>query len=576
MKTLHWILVFCLVASLSYAFPFGKSGDQRKKDPGVVTEDAAREIWMQGYVKMQEGKRAEDDDNRMVALELYREAAAAFSEVKAKHPEWNPALVQYRLDYVQTRVRRLGTVAVESASDLTKGELLALTEEQQKRIQELESKVESLTTARDELSGRVSELQGRVNELRDAEQTIAELNARINDLQADNEQMAASGDRLRDRITTLEEQVRELEAERQRLLEQQGVDVTATADELKSARAKLEELTEQNTALSEQLDAQKSTLNDCRDEREALQKRVAALSGQQRDQDGNTAELRESNEKLANQMETLRQETDRLAADLQQANRELAKAKQEEQQRNALQNQIATLQGDLETREERIAELNKTIAHLAGFGGEAATGDPGHAGGADGAPAEELAQHLEDARAAERAGTMDAAINAYRAVLEIQPDNTEVRLHLGTLLLDRGANAEAQEVLDPAFSSNPDNTEIYTPLGLSMLRQEKADLALAIFARGVALEPRNADFHRYLGLASRSLGWTDATEAAFRRSFKLDDTSGETAYNLALHYMTLDKPRVAEAKQWYDKAIELGQPPDEQLEEAINAFMKGE
>ena len=86
-------------------------------------------------------------------------------------------------------------------------------------------------------------------------------------------------------------------------------------------------------------------------------------------------------------------------------------------------------------------------------------------------------------------------------------------------------------------------------------------------ARAAALDPQNADAFRYLGIACSSAGWTDAAETALRQSFRLNDKNAQTAFNLAVLLATLDTPRTADAKEWYEKAKALGAEPSPDLEQ---------
>ena len=62
--------------------------------------NSARVEWMGGFVKMESADKAAAD-NAVAALELYREALEIFQEVRRKYPQWNPSLLNYRVNYCQ-------------------------------------------------------------------------------------------------------------------------------------------------------------------------------------------------------------------------------------------------------------------------------------------------------------------------------------------------------------------------------------------------------------------------------------------------------------------------------------------
>ena len=182
---------------------------------------------------------------------------------------------------------------------------------------------------------------------------------------------------------------------------------------------------------------------------------------------------------------------------------------------------------------------------------------------------------LKEGTAAEAGKDSEAAVWNFKEVLKLEPGNGDALRRIGIILADSGDDVEAERYLSRAFDQDPSNTEVLLRLGFSLVRQEKAHMGIACLARAVGLEPDNADFHRFLGLACSQAGWVDAAEAALRESLKLDSTNSETAFNLAVVLATLDErpidKAIEEAKKWYQKAKELGAPPDEGLESFLNA-----
>ncbi|NLF60063.1 MAG: hypothetical protein GX574_02825 [Lentisphaerae bacterium] len=59
---------------------------------------AARAEWMTGFVKLEAADKAVAENNMMAALPLYKEALAIFEEVRRRHPQWNPSLLNYRIN----------------------------------------------------------------------------------------------------------------------------------------------------------------------------------------------------------------------------------------------------------------------------------------------------------------------------------------------------------------------------------------------------------------------------------------------------------------------------------------------
>jgi Flp pilus assembly protein TadD len=170
---------------------------------------------------------------------------------------------------------------------------------------------------------------------------------------------------------------------------------------------------------------------------------------------------------------------------------------------------------------------------------------------------------------AETSGNREAARWNYQKVLEKDPHRQRALVRVGNILADAGDFNAAERYLMRAFYNNPDDLELLTPLGFLLAHQGKADMAVSMLSRATALYPDNAQHHRDLGVACHSLGWTDAAEKQFLRSWKLDSSSADTAFNLAVLLANKGDSHRPEARRWYDKARALGGVADPQLERLL-------
>ncbi len=100
-------------------------------------EDLAREMWMGGYLKYEEASRIETAGNQVLALDLYREALAVFVKVQTRYSDWNPSLLDYRMNYCREHIRRLEAVVAAKSVSLSKENLVSLTQSQDARLREL-------------------------------------------------------------------------------------------------------------------------------------------------------------------------------------------------------------------------------------------------------------------------------------------------------------------------------------------------------------------------------------------------------------------------------------------------------
>lgn len=739
------------------------AGGAAPAQEGPVADDPARERWMAGYLKIEEGLKAEKQRNTVLARDMFREALAEFAEVRRKHPTWNPSLIRYRISFCEERLRRLNAALEADSSQLSREALVSLVAELRAKQKKYEEAVamarrtisvlkERTATAQTEAEAARA-LAARAENLPEIEKTLAEMrqdNAQLREaaaqtrdrlaeleryaeenkslrrrtetLTAENRRLSAAetetGETLAALRTALQTERREAETRREASERQIGVyreQLTEAAEQHRQAAQSLVEAGNRIKQLQDEAARQKTRVQELEETAQRAENRARELARQLEtaaipppdgaDPDdptpgtGDNAVLLARVTALQNERDDLAEARQDLETRLQNA-REEAQAKvaaaeeqlavlrrhlgdsSEQQQahskalieatdRNRLLRQdLASLKTQLEQTEtarvtaakrarELTAELEQTRTALQ----ESAAADPAvrvarlteeledeqrrrmKAQTAYLAAQEQLSRlrderadslallasqtrireltdslqdaqqrlmemetavraaqvtsetreleekrleeqerQLEedrqarlrrqqemrrDAMLAEADNNIPKAVQIYRALVQEVPEDHEVLLHLGILLVESGQVEEAETVLWRAFDLDRDDISVCMPLGLALLRQDKPEHALAVFARGAAADPRNADFQRFLGVAARSLGWTVATESAFRRSFQLDQTNGETAYNLAVHFATLEPPRLHEARQWYGTARELEYPADPELEEFL-------
>jgi tetratricopeptide (TPR) repeat protein len=89
-----------------------------------------------------------------------------------------------------------------------------------------------------------------------------------------------------------------------------------------------------------------------------------------------------------------------------------------------------------------------------------------------------------------RTGRTDKAIEGYKQVTAMAPQNFQARAALGTLLLQRENFAEAIPVLKEASALQPGAADITFNLGFAYLREDELDQAEAQFKRALEIDPK--------------------------------------------------------------------------------------
>ncbi len=170
---------------------------------------------------------------------------------------------------------------------------------------------------------------------------------------------------------------------------------------------------------------------------------------------------------------------------------------------------------------------------------------------------------------AEKNHDLDMAASNYADVLRHSPENIVALQRMGLIAAERGDDDGAARYLQQAFKLNPDDVDILLHLGTTLMRQKKLDWAISTLMRAVALTPDNASARRCLGVAFSSTGWLDAAETQLRRSFELDQHDNQAAFNLAILLASRSPARLDEAREWYQRALDLGSSEDAGLNELL-------
>lgn len=349
-------------------------------------DDQARDQWMNGYVKLEEAMKAENASNQVVALQLYKEALAIFTGVRAKYPQWNASLLDYRISFCTERCRRLEQGVAASQSKLSREDLVTLSASQRQQLlqlgrENLELKkqrdvtAQALERARYEAAGATAAMGERdtlLRQLRDTKEKLQaaeeretvlkkemdglrqtsdndprrrQLTAELETAKAQAAEALQKADATQAALHNLTEQLRKAkrQAEDSR---QEGADARQAATEAEAARQALEtaarEQTKQLQAANKELDTLRrdaTRLREAMDQAAAEQRRLAAERDQER-------ALREKLEK-AGPAEAKSAELEQLRS---------AQAKQEQD--------ASTLRQRTSTAEQRAADLESALADL--------------------------------------------------------------------------------------------------------------------------------------------------------------------------------------------------------------------
>jgi tetratricopeptide (TPR) repeat protein len=143
-----------------------------------------------------------------------------------------------------------------------------------------------------------------------------------------------------------------------------------------------------------------------------------------------------------------------------------------------------------------------------------------------------LAALLREALAHHRAGDLDGAERAYRAMLAADRGNPDALHLLGVLHHQRREDAEAVRLIGQAIARRPRMAEQHANLGLALHALDRLSEAEAEYRRALSLREAYPQAHNSLGSALQEQDRLDDAAVHYRRALDLDAGYAEAWANL--------------------------------------------
>ncbi len=578
------------------------------------------------YSLMQQADNSDSSGQSRQAQAQYLQVQAELQKFARIYPDWNPRIVNFRLNYLAEKIAQVteklpvvtnlppetaaapaapGAVSSTAFADL-QAQLGALHDQVQKlsadnstlqsklhealgaqpaaidprELARAQEKIRSLMKENDLL--KVSLSQGNTgpipgagaamavadsDALRQAQLALAEANQKLAEQTARADNLARENQALQSRVQTLLASPGAIQAlrEENEVLKKQIVDLktaSPTSAEAVRLNAELAGMRDQIVAL--QSAAQVASLEKSALENRVRQLQVTAVNSAPAPAPGQAdSEAR---------IRALTQDRDNLLAKLGEANKELyGSRKQGAAARiNELTDEVYALRARLAVDEAQV--IPYTPEELALFKAAAPQLADRNAqkksvqelpGGAAELVAE--AQHYFSA------GQYDKAEDDYQKILQHDQNNGLVLANLAMIEMEQGKLDEAEKHIKEAVAQSPNDAYNLSTLGYLKFRQEKYDEALDALSRAAKLDPRNPEIQNYLGLTLGHKGLRAQAETALRKAVQLDPNYGAAHNNLAVIYISQQPPLAGLARWHYQKALDLGQPHNPELEQLLDA-----
>ncbi|MDR0533421.1 MAG: tetratricopeptide repeat protein [Verrucomicrobiales bacterium] len=546
---------------------------------------SAQDQYLQIYLLIQETDKLETSGQKATARDRYQIALDRLKKLRSDNKDWEPTIVNYRINYCQDKINALKdakdenpdaaippippetppkaadsaagqsanatTPAIQTSNPVATEDTTAL----KKQIADLQAKLADTTSQLTQAQTDAAVLRTKVADLETALKTAREGNSddKTTALLAENK-------KLNDQLTAAQATITSL----------QGGDAAGSLsnlqEQLKKVQDQLALAKQENEALRQTSEDYKAKLADAQKNLDAANAKLAAAPSDSTIQKENTM---------------LRDIIQREMAE--QARREIAKRIALEELQNLsinsdkLKTQIDLLGSPLIqlTDEEKAMLKGPSGAQLAGDATDSGnfTAKKSDDSTADySTQAKVPAEFKDTAKAANdffNQQKFDDAAAQYQSILNKYPNSLYALSNLGVVRFQQQKYADAEKYLRQAASQATDDAFSSSMLGIALYQQGKYDEAVQVLTRAVALAPNDPKTHNYLGISASQKGWQEAAEQECRKAIELDPQYGDAHFNLAVIYATQRPPSRELAKRHYERALELGIPRDAQLEKMI-------
>jgi tetratricopeptide (TPR) repeat protein len=560
------------------------------------------EMYIDAYRTIEDADQAFATGNLDGARTKYQTAQDALKKMQGSFPSWNSRAVQYRLEYVQGKLKGMpgakpepGAETKPASQPATPQAQIAALNEQIAKLQANNSLLEA--KLKEALSAQPAAIDPR--ELAKAEERIKQVEKEKELLKANLEQAQAKQPQAAE-VAMLDQTRAELADTKKKLVDAVA-NVASLSQEKQSLQAANEKLQQQPTAnakpedkpadlqkaladAQQQAKAQSTTAAATKTQLDNAQETIKAQLGSIADLKAQLASAQQQAAKTpvaanpssdtdsAARVKQLEQERGELLKKLDGTVKELfeAKNKSSGDQSEFLKRQIGTMQGRLDVLEAR--KVPYTSEELALF-----KAPPVQVKAEEPKPArkqikelpKEAADLVKDAQLAYGKKNYAEAEAKYQQVLQIDPENPVTLGNLAAIQMERGKFQDADANLRKAMAASPDDGYIMSLLGILNFRQEKYDEALDHLSKAAQLDPKNPETQNYLGITLSQKGHREAAETALRKAIQLAPNYAGAHHNLAVVYATQKPPFLELAKYHYQKALSEGHPANPDLEKIL-------
>ena len=576
----------------------------------LVRAEGPDDIYVRIYYLIQDADNLNERGDPRQAAAKYLEAQSALRQLKTLHPTWNEKVVNFRLNYIASKLDPLmqrapaaaTPPATPPAQPAPPGPVTTPPPAESNPLKALQDEISRLTAQNTLLEAKLKEAWSVQPPTADPRE-LEKAQRHVQELEKERDLLRVSLDQEKSKWTnsvdTVLSQERQILAEVKQKLAQQEQLTTSLQQENQSLRQQNQELKFQSDAWKEQNQVLTQQVTELR-----LKLQAAPASADS----SIVAALQASNLTLRTELLLTESRLADVTRDVgrgrsskdQRLERELAAArsatKELERDRTRLKKQLERVSKELAKRggptvlpppDNTERQLEIARARLEAYEAKAVPYGPEELALfrqrdlklTQASPAESKPKLsplptgagplIAEAERAEQTGRLDEAEKRYLQVLTQDTNNLYTLVRLAAVQVDQNRLDEADKTLQKAVALDPQDWRVLFVLGHLRSVQGRSAEAADALSLSAKLNPEKPETFYFLGLALADKGQRQAAETALRRAIQLKPNWGQAHYQLAVVYAT-QQPPFKELAQWhYQKARDSGAPRNPELEKVI-------
>jgi Flp pilus assembly protein TadD len=179
----------------------------------------------------------------------------------------------------------------------------------------------------------------------------------------------------------------------------------------------------------------------------------------------------------------------------------------------------------------------------------------------------ELRARADEANRLFTTGDFAGAEKVYQEMVDATPGNVYLLSNLGVTLFRQGKYKVSEAVFLEAAKLAPNDAFTRCTLGIVYYMQARYDDAVVSLKRALEINPNDAAAHNYLGMTLSQQGHEAEGLKELETAVKLDPAYADAIFNLAVALATWNPSKKAEARKYYQRALDLGVEHDAALDQ---------